>query len=105
MPVSQLRKGAYFALIAKGHSTVDIGVEEGDCVIMRKQNTARVEDIVVALYDSGLNNLKKLCYDEDRQRYYLYSCNADQKTYAPLYVDEFQVQGVAVRVMRNLEQE
>ena len=83
----------------------DIGVDEGDCVIVRKQNTAKVGDIVVALYDGGLNNLKKLCYDEDRQRYYLYSCNADQETYAPIYVDELQVQGVAVRVMHNLEQE
>ena len=105
IPVSQLRKGDYFALIAKGHSMVDIGVDEGDCVIVRKQNTAKVGDIVVALYDGGLNNLKKLCYDEDRQRYYLYSCNADQETYAPIYVDELQVQGVAVRVMHNLEQE
>ena len=105
VPVSQLRKGEYFALIAKGHSMVNIGVDEGDCVIVRKQNTARVGDIVVALYDGGLNNLKKLCYDEDRQKYYLYSCNADQETYAPIYVDELQVQGVAVRVMHNLEQE
>ena len=105
LPESLVGKGEFFALIAKGHSTMDIGVDEGDCVIVRKQNTARVGDIVVALYDGGLNNLKKLCYDEDRQRYYLYSCNADQETYAPIYVDELQVQGVAVRVMHNLEQE
>ena len=105
LPESLVGKGEFFALIAKGHSMMDIGVDEGDCVIVRKQNTARVGDIVVALYDGGLNNLKKLCYDEDRQRYYLYSCNADQETYAPIYVDELQVQGVAVRVMHNLEQE
>lgn len=105
LPESLVGKGEFFALIAKGHSMVDIGVDEGDCVIVRKQNTAKVGDIVVALYDGGLNNLKKLCYDEDRQRYYLYSCNADQETYAPIYVDELQVQGVAVRVMHNLEQE
>ena len=105
LPESLVGKGEFFALIAKGHSMMDIGVDDGDCVIVRKQNTARVGDIVVSLYDGGLNNLKKLCYDEERQRYYLYSCNADQETYAPIYVDELQVQGVAVRVMHNLEQE
>lgn len=105
MPESLVGKGEFFVLIAKGNSMVDIGIQEGDHVIVRKQNTARVGDIVVALYDGGLNNLKKLCYDESQQRYYLYSCNADQETYAPIYVDELQVQGVAVRVMHNLEQE
>ena len=84
---------------------VDVGVHEGDHVIVRKQNTANVGDIVVALYDGGLNNLKKLCYDESQQRYYLYSCNADQKTYAPIYVDELQIQGVAVSVVHSLVQE
>ena len=98
-------KGEFFALIAKGHSMVDVGVHEGDHVIVRKQNTANVGDIVVALYDGGLNNLKKLCYDESQQRYYLYSCNADQETYAPIYVDELQIQGVAVSVVHSLVQE
>ena len=105
MPESLVGKGEFFALIAKGNSMVDIGVHEGDHVIIRKQNTANVGDIVVALYDDGLNNLKKLCYDESQQRYYLYSCNADQETYAPIYVDELQVQGVAVSVVHSLVQE
>ena len=105
MPESLIGKGEFFALIAKGNSMVDVGVHEGDHVIVRKQNTANVGDIVVALYDGGLNNLKKLCYDESQQRYYLYSCNADQETYAPIYVDELQVQGVAVSVVHSLVQE
>ena len=105
MPESLVGKGEFFALIAKGNSMVDVGVHEGDHVIVRKQNTANVGDIVVALYDGGLNNLKRLCYDESQQRYYLYSCNADQETYAPIYVDELQVQGVAVSVVHSLVQE
>lgn len=105
MPEALVGKGEFFALIAKGSSMEDVGVSEGDYVIVRKQNTARIGDIVVALYDDGLNNLKKLCYDDEKQRYYLYSCNADQETYAPIYVDELQVQGVAVSVVHNLMQE
>lgn len=105
MPEALVGKGEFFALIAKGSSMEDIGVSEGDYVIVRKQNTARIGDIVVALYNDGLNNLKKLCYDDEKQRYYLYSCNADQETYAPIYVDELQVQGVAVSVVHSLMQE
>ena len=105
MPESLVGKGEFFALIAKGCSMVDVGVHEGDYVIVRKQRTANVGDIVVALYDDGLNNLKKLCYDESQQRYYLYSCNADQETYSPIYVDELQIQGVAVSVVHSLVQE
>ena len=105
MPEALVGKGEFFALIAKGSSMVDAGVQEGDYVVVRKQNTAKVGDLVVALYDGGLNNLKKLCYDAEQERYYLYSCNADQETYAPIYVDELQIQGVAVCTVHSLVQE
>ena len=105
MPEALVGKGEFFALIAKGSSMVDAGINEGDYVIVRKQSSAKVSDLVVALYDDGLNNLKKLCYDAEQQRYFLYSCNADQETYAPIYVDELQIQGVAVCAVHNLEQE
>ena len=105
MPEALVGKGEFFALIAKGSSMVDAGVQEGDYIVVRKQNTAKVGDLVVALYDGGLNNLKKLCYDAEQQRYYLYSCNADQETYAPIYVDELQIQGGAVCTVHSLVQE
>ena len=105
MPEALTGKGEFFALIAKGQSMVDAGVNEGDYIVVRKQSEAKPGDLVVALYDGGLNNLKKLCYDTERARYYLYSCNADQETYAPIYVDELQIQGVAVCVTHRLAQE
>ncbi|MCF0135066.1 MAG: hypothetical protein HUJ69_01430 [Lachnospiraceae bacterium] len=46
---------------------IDSGVYPGDYVIVRKQNTAEVGEIIAALYDNGLNNLKKLCFDENRK--------------------------------------
>ena len=104
MPDRLVGKGEFFALEAKGNSMVDAGVHDGEYVFIRKQNTAEIGDIIVALYDDGLNNLKKLCYDHERQQYYLYSCNKDQETYAPIYVDELRIQGVAVSVMHSLVQ-
>lgn len=105
MPETLTGKGEFFALIAKGQSMVDAGISEGDYVVVRKQSDAKPGNLVVALYDGGLNNLKKLCYDAEMGRYYLYSCNADQETYAPIYVDELQIQGVAVCVTHRLAQE
>lgn len=105
MPEALVGKGEFFALVAKGQSMVDAGVREGDYVIVRKQADARVGDLVIALYDGGLNNLKKLCYDEEKQKYYLFSCNEDQETYAPIYVNELVIQGVAVSVTHSLLQE
>lgn len=104
MPEQLIGKGEFYALIAKGHSMMDAGVDEGDYVIVRKQDTAKPGDIVVALYDGGLSNLKELRYDGEQQRYYLYSRNTDQVTYAPIYVNELQVQGVAVSVVHSLVQ-
>lgn len=95
MPENLVGKGDFFALIAKGESMVDAGIRDGDYVIVRRTQEARVGDIVVALYD-GLSNLKVLGYDKETARYFLHSCNADKDKYADIYVTELQVQGVAV---------
>jgi len=41
LPESFVGKGDFFALIVKGHSIVDIGVHEGEYVLVRKQRTAK----------------------------------------------------------------
>lgn len=104
MPQTWIGKGEFFALIAKGNSMIDAGINEGDHIIVRKQSTAQVGDLVVALYDNGLNNLKKLCYDMEQNKYYLYSCNSDQDIFPPIYVDDLEIQGVAVCSVHNLLQ-
>ena len=67
MPETFVGRGEFFALVAKRESMIDSGVYPGDYVIVRKQNTAEIGEIIVALYDNGLNNLKKLCFDENRK--------------------------------------
>lgn len=51
LPVSLLGSGEFFALRVKGESMVEVGILEGDTVIVRKQPTAENGDIVVALVD------------------------------------------------------
>ena len=101
MPESLIGKGEFFALIAKGESMVDTGIDPGDYVIIRKQNTAEIGDIVVAL-DQGVNNLKALGYSQKRGRYFLRSCNEDRERYKDIYPEDLQIQGVAVCVSKKL---
>lgn len=101
MPESLVGKGEFFALIAKGESMVDAGIHPGDYVVIRKQNTAEIGDIVVAL-DSGVNNLKVLCFDKGKNAYFLRSCNKDKQRYADIYPEELMIQGVAVCATHKL---
>ena len=100
LPESLVGTGDFFVLIAKGDSMVDAGVNEGDYVVIRKQNTANEGDYVVALYE-GLNNLKELARG-DNGRYILRSCNEDKVTYPDIYPNDLSIQGVAVCVMHKL---
>ena len=100
LPESLVGTGEFFVLIAKGESMIDAGVNEGDYVVIRKQNTASDGDYVVALYE-GLNNLKELVVDNGR--YILRSCNEDKETYPDIYPRDLKIQGVAVSVMHRLK--
>ena len=100
LPESLVGTGEFFVLIAKGDSMIDAGVNEGDYVVIRKQNTASDGDYVVALYE-GLNNLKELVVDNGR--YILRSCNEDKESYPDIYPRHLKIQGVAVCVMHRLK--
>ena len=94
LPESFYGEGEFYVLVAKGESMLDAGISPGDYVVIRKQNTAREGDIVVALYDDGLNNLKLLARENDRL--VLRSCNADREAYPDIVTEELAVQGVVI---------
>lgn len=54
-----------YALRVSGDSMMDVGILDGDTVILRKQDTARSGDIVVALIDHQEATLKRLGAVED----------------------------------------
>jgi len=49
-----------YALRVSGESMIDVGIMDGDTVILRKQETPRTGDIVVALIDGQEATLKRL---------------------------------------------
>lgn len=54
-----------YALRVTGDSMIDVGILDGDTVILRKQNTAVSGDIVVALIDGQEATLKRLGESRD----------------------------------------
>lgn len=98
LPESMIGQGKFYLLKASGNSMIDAGIDDGDLVLIRQQQTAEVGDIVVALVENE-NTLKRLEFSERRQRYYLHPEN---ETLKDIYVDELSVQGVAVKVLKDL---
>ena len=58
LPVSLFGHGDFYILKADGDSMTDAGIDNGDMVVIRKQSSANVGDIVVALDEHQLNTLK-----------------------------------------------
>ncbi len=63
VPYEMVSRGQFYALTIEGDSMVDIGVLDGDTVIIRKADTANNGDIVVALVDNCEATLKQIRKD------------------------------------------
>ena len=60
VPVSMLHgSGQHYALEVKGDSMTEAGINDGDIVVIREQQTAENGDIVVALIDDAEATLKR----------------------------------------------
>lgn len=99
LPVSVFGSGDFYVLRASGDSMIDAEINSGDLVVIEKLQTANIGDIVVALTDDRLNTLKRLCFDEERNCYYLHPENA---AYEDIYVQNLSIQGVARHVIKAL---
>jgi len=91
------RPGAKFCLRVVGNSMIDDQIRDGDLVVCEKRHTARNGETVVALLDTGEATLKKLYKEHGKIR--LQPANAQ---FQPIYLDNVNVQGVVVGVIRKL---
>lgn len=98
LPVSFLGKGNFYMLTAKGDSMINAGINDGDKVVIRQQNTAEEGQIVVALINDEAT-LKRFYIDKENKRIRLHPEN---KEYPDIYVDNLQIQGVAVKALKDL---
>ncbi|MBQ8414840.1 MAG: repressor LexA [Clostridia bacterium] len=103
--VGLLGYGEYFGLIARGDSMIDAGICDGDTVYVRKQSTAIDGEIVVAMVEDEFSDgwsatLKRFYRDMKNNRYILHPENSSLDD---IIVEKVHVVGVAVRVLKNLE--
>ena len=95
-----LGTGTFFVLMAKGDSMINAGINNGDYVVVRQQPSAEEGQIVVAMVDDGECTLKRYYKDNERKQIRLHPENDDMKD---MFFDNIEIQGVAVKVIKNLE--
>lgn len=87
-----------FLLTASGNSMVDAGISNGDLVLVRQQESAEYNDIVVALVENEVT-LKRYRPDAESGQIILHPENKRMKD---IVVDECRIQGVAIKVIKDL---
>lgn len=100
VPPSMLRGGQTIALRVKGESMKDDGILPGDLVIVRKQQTARNGQTVVALVNHEATIKTYIKKDSHIE---LHPANSAM---APIMVrpsDEFHIEGIVIGVIRHCE--
>lgn len=97
LPVSLFGRGNLFLLHASGDSMTGAGIDDGDLVLIRKQEEAQNGDIVVAFVEGEGNTLK---------RYRQYGSTVFLHPENPKYTDipllDCKIQGIAINVIKKL---
>ncbi len=91
-------KGQHYALEVKGDSMIEAGINDGDIVVIREQNTAENGDIVVALVEDAEATLKRF-----RRRGDMIALEAANPAYETRFLADHQVkvQGRLVGLIRS----
>ena len=95
LPQSMLGHDDIFCLRVTGDSMIDIGILDGDIVVIRQQSTAENGEIVVAMVDDEAT-LKRIYYEYGHVR-----LQPENSTMAPIIVDNAEVLGKLVALIRQ----
>lgn len=99
LPVSLFGQGDYFILHAYGDSMIGANIEDGDLVLIRKQDYANEGQIVVALINNEAT-LKRFFPEPKKHRVKLHPENPEMDD---IFVKNCEIQGVAVKVFKDLK--
>ena len=86
-----------YILYAAGDSMIGAGIDDGDMVLVRRQETANDGEIVVAWVEGEGNTLKRLRHDGDQV-----ILHPENPKLADIPVEDLKVQGVAVWVFKKV---
>lgn len=98
LPSELFGKGKFYLLRANGESMIGAGIDDGDIVVVRQQETAEEGQIVVALVENE-NTLKRIFFDRETGETILHPENSSMHD---IRVRECMIQGVAVHVIKSL---
>lgn len=98
LPVALFGRGQFFILRANGDSMIDADIYDGDLVLIRQQSYADEGQIVVALMEDEAT-LKRYYPEPENHRVRLHPEN---EAMDDIYVDDCIIQGVAVKVIKDL---
>ena len=98
LPVALFGQGDFFVLHTHGDSMIDAGIDDGDMVVVKKQNYADYGDIVIALIGNE-TTLKTYYPEPEKKCIRLHPENSDMKD---IVVRECNIQGVAKHVIKKL---
>ncbi len=98
IPTSFIGKGKFFILKARGNSMINAGINDGDIIIVRKQETAEEGQIVIALIDNEVT-LKRYYLDREKQKVRLHPENDEMED---MYFDNIQIQGIAIKLFKDI---
>lgn len=98
LPESILDKGDYYILVASGDSMIDAGIDDGDYILVKQQNTANEGDIIVAFVD-GNTTIKRIHFDASNKKIVL---RPENSKYSNQIFDSVDIQGLAVKIVKNI---
>ncbi|MBL7159830.1 transcriptional repressor LexA [Candidatus Microgenomates bacterium] len=97
VPKTMLSKtGLHYGLKVKGSSMIDEGINDGDTVIVRRQETANNGQKVVALINGNMATLKKIY--KEKSGFRLQPANSSMK---PIFVKNLEIRGEVVGIIRK----
>jgi repressor LexA len=98
VPAALLGSGEHYALEVAGDSMVEAGILDGDYALIRKADTARDGDIVVALIDESEATLKYFRHEGQMVRLDPANRAYDPQRYKP---DQVRIQGKLAGLLRR----
>lgn len=96
LPTEIVGDNASFILTVHGDSMIDIGINDGDYIVVKQQQTAHNGEIIVALIEDGAT--VKRFYKEDG---YI-RLQPENSTMDPIIVDNCAIVGKVTAVMRRV---
>lgn len=98
VPIDMVSRGQFYALTVEGDSMVEAGILDGDTAIIRKADSARDGEIIVALVDNSEATLKILKKEKNEVLLIPRNSSYEIRRFSP---ERVKVQGILSGILRN----